>query len=245
GKKLTRAVESLAPSKPEEGGRGVGSGRGPVGAQADRPAGLVTPRSAPALVWSDPLPVGVPVRVRAPQDRQHVRRAVAARESPAHVRGTGRVRGPRGPERPEGAGGAGGQRGLAPGQGPGRSAQRGAALFAAVHPGAATGRAPVATGSGELGEPVARPHRPAQGDRARPRELPGRSPRRGSAQGRIPLGRRTGTVTFQHDLVLEVMKLLLVALAEGGAPAQKVTASRPRGSRRALPRAAGRTPRPA
>src|SRR5205823_4506543 len=109
GKKLTAAAEAVAKGRPEEGGGTVGAGRGPVGTEADRPARLVAQGPAPALVWPDPVPVAVPLRVRAPQDRRHLRRVAAARQSRAHVRGAGRVRASRGPGGEQGALGAFGQ----------------------------------------------------------------------------------------------------------------------------------------
>src|SRR5262249_2741784 len=185
----------------EEVGGTVGSGREPLGTQADRPADLGSEGSTPTVMRPNTISVAVPLRVRTPQDRADVRRAVAACEGGALHRSAWGIRGGRGPEGREGAGGVGGQRGLAPGADAGGAGQRGAALPAAVYARVATGRALVAVGAGGRGESVDRADRPAQEHRSRPRGLLGQQPRRGSAPRRLPMGRFTRTVTFQHDSV--------------------------------------------
>src|SRR5262249_33147621 len=83
GKKLSRAAEAIASGPSEEVGGTVGPGRGPVGTQADRPAGLGVEGPTSPVVRSDPIRVALSVRVCASQDRQHVRGTVAACEDGA------------------------------------------------------------------------------------------------------------------------------------------------------------------
>src|SRR5262249_8684882 len=144
GKKLAGAAEALAPGPPRPSGRGVGGGRVPAGAQADRPPRLVPPGAAAAVRRPDPLRLAVRVRLRPAEDGRDGRRAAARGERGPEGRRPGVAGRPRRPGGSEGAGGAGGQRRLARREAVGGAGERGAALPAAVHARVAAGRAAVA-----------------------------------------------------------------------------------------------------
>src|SRR5437868_472768 len=64
GKELPTPGEAAAAGEPGPASRGVGRGRGPARAQADRPPGLVVPGPPAAVVRADPVRVAVRVRLR-------------------------------------------------------------------------------------------------------------------------------------------------------------------------------------
>ncbi|MBN9522108.1 winged helix-turn-helix domain-containing protein [bacterium] len=192
-----RAVGGPAPAVPGQGCRVVVRGRGPVGVQADRPAGVgVEGHPAPEQRAAQ-VRVGVRVRGRTPQERAEPVLAPPEGQRRVHGPSAGRLRGVGRPGRAEGAGGDRGRFGRSRGQEAGGAAQRGAPPSAQLHPRVATGRAPVAPGARGRGQPGVRhaPEIDRRADHAVP--VARRSTDRCCRCRRVPPGRPGLTVAHQ------------------------------------------------